>query len=145
MQNHLEIKNELLLAQKVEQFDRIWCKKIYFSKWIDKLEDKNEIKSMHLVFKARKHYETTLLRNGVDAWIYFIREQRVLNVKIKIRNKVYDDYYLKIFILLKEKLKKADDFRNKNLLKFYFAVIREYVEITKYKRDNYNLADEIYK
>lgn len=79
-QNLITTKNELFIVKKAEKFDSFWCKKIVFYKWLDRLEDKKEIKSMHLVFKARKHYESYLLSTGLKTWKYFIKQKKKLDV-----------------------------------------------------------------
>lgn len=78
--NLTETKNEIFKIQKAEKFDSFWCKKIIFIKWLDRLEDKNEIKSMHLLFKARKKYESYLLRTGLSTWKYFVKQKKKFKV-----------------------------------------------------------------
>lgn len=80
-QNLLEAKHEICKVQAAAKFDSFWSKKIVFAKWLDRLEDKNEIKSMHLLFKARKHYECYLFRTGLSTWKYFVKQKKKLDVK----------------------------------------------------------------
>ncbi|CAF0727562.1 unnamed protein product [Brachionus calyciflorus] len=122
-ENHLEIKNKIIEYQKAEKFDSLWSKKIAFNIWLDKLDDKNDIKQLHLDYKARKHYENYLLKTGLKTWKYFIKNKKKLNAKQKI----------------------ADDFYNKNVVRKFFNVIVVYTEDTKRKRENHRLAEEFYK
>jgi hypothetical protein len=122
-QNYDEAREAKLIVQKAENFDTFWIKKRFFSEWLDKLEAKNEMKSMHIVYKARRHYEKRLVLSCVKKWIEFIIEQRKLN----------------------EKLKRADEFHRKNLLKNYVRQMIFYVELVKYKRANYKQALEFEK
>jgi hypothetical protein len=121
--NYDEALQAKMIVQKAEKFAMLWLKRRVFSDWSDKLESKNEMKSMHIVYKARRHYEKRLVHNCVKQWVEFIAEQRKLN----------------------EKIKRADDFRRKNLLKNYVQKMAFYVELVKYKRASYKQALEFEK
>ena len=81
-ENYFEIKNVKLDYMKAERFDALWSKRLYFANWLDKMEDKNDIKLMHLVYKANKHYENNLAKSSFKIWTGFIQEQRELNVSL---------------------------------------------------------------
>ena len=81
-ENYVEIKNVKLDYIKAERFDAMWSKRIYFSNWLDKMEDKNDIKVLHLAYKANKHYENSLAKSSFKIWIEFIKEQREFNVSL---------------------------------------------------------------
>ncbi len=70
-------RNDLLRAEK---FSIYWQKKIYFSVWTDRLEDKNEIKMMHLVYKAKRHYEYKIFNKYLLNWKIFRLQQLKLKV-----------------------------------------------------------------
>ena len=118
--NYQQVKNQKINDVKAEVFERFWIKKIFWSKWSDKLEDKKEINSLHLMYKANKFYETKLMIKCVSEWKVYVLEMRSFNNK----NEIADNHYLKL------------------IARRYFDAITYYVEITKQKRDNYRKAIE---
>jgi hypothetical protein len=78
--NYLETKNQQNNEIKAEAFERFWLKKIFWSKWSDKLEEKKEINSLHLMYKANKFYESNLIIKCLNEWKIFIIKMRNLNV-----------------------------------------------------------------
>jgi hypothetical protein len=76
LQEH-EIKLDYIRA---ENFEKLWRKKEVYSRWSDKLEEKNDVKTMHLAYKASKHYNTKSVKHFLKKWIIFINEQRELKV-----------------------------------------------------------------
>jgi hypothetical protein len=119
-ENYEAARHEKLVIQKAELFDTMWVKRRFFSDWTDKLESRNEMKSMHVAYKARRHRERHLMNSCLRQWVTFIVEQRKEAVKEN----------------------RADEFHRKNLLKHYTQRLVYYVELTKYKRANYSQALE---
>ncbi len=118
--NYLETKNQQENEVKAEAFERLWIKKIFWSKWSDKLEEKKEINCLHLMYKANKFYETNLMIRYLNEWKVFVLEMRKFNIK----NDLADNHYSKL------------------IARRYFNAITIYVEITKQKRENYSKAIE---
>jgi hypothetical protein len=119
--HHLEIQ---LIKQdyvKANHFFTNWQKKRFFIKWTTKLEDKNDMKQMHLFYKSKKHFEMNLMRKNLKLWC--LSHQQLLAEK--------------------EKEMKAIDFHNKNLLAYYLNKIKDFVDLNKIKRCNYERANEI--
>lgn len=79
--NYDHAKQERTENMTAENFDIYWTKKRYFSEWQDRLESKNEVKTMHVAYKARRHHETRLLKSCLLQWKLFIIEERSFNVK----------------------------------------------------------------
>lgn len=76
----MDAKEELLKVDKAERFNNLWTRRIYFEKWEEKLEVRQEINVLHLIYKANKHYTSRLLLKCVNKWGCFIIEQREYNV-----------------------------------------------------------------
>jgi len=81
-QEYSKLKSNWL---KAEQFEMKYLKMRVYSKWSEKLDDKNEIKKLHLYCKARQHHERHLTRNCFKQWLEFKSSQQVLNVKIEFK------------------------------------------------------------
>ncbi len=81
--NYIQVKNEQLDEIRAENFDTKWTKKIYFTKWSEKLEDKNEINKLHLMYKANMFFDNRLKLKCLKEWKIFVLEKRNLNVRYK--------------------------------------------------------------
>lgn len=79
-QNYQVALNERIDLFKAEKFYVFWQKKISFSHWTDRLEDKNEIKLMHLVYKARRHFQNKITRKCLLYWKVYRLQRLELNV-----------------------------------------------------------------
>lgn len=75
-QNRDESRDELAKLDRAHKFDMLWTKRICFEQWSQKLEQKLDIYQMHLVYKAKKHYEAKLVRNYLATWKCYVLEQR---------------------------------------------------------------------
>lgn len=82
-QNYLNAQNEKKNEQLAERFDRFWIKKRYYSIWADKFEEKTDMRSIHLMFKARLHFEKKLVRNAFSIWHEFNRQCLIDKVRLK--------------------------------------------------------------
>lgn len=121
--NYMIVLNERIDLLKADKFNLFWQKKLIFSKWIDKLEDKNEIKIMHLYYKSKCHYEKRIKNKLFIAWKLFRVKQLELNAKTNKAKRFYET---------KLKIK-------------YLKVFDLYIEITKKKRENYMKANDLFK
>jgi hypothetical protein len=83
-ENHVEIQNELTRLDTAQRFDVKWTKVIFFTKWTDKLDARREINMMHLIYKARVHYESRIRRRCLTTWICYLNERRLHNVTGRI-------------------------------------------------------------
>ena len=75
-----QVREERLTVKRAENFNALWVKKRCFSEWTDRLEARNEMKCMHVVYKARRHNETRLKQVYLRQWVEFRIEQRRENV-----------------------------------------------------------------
>ena len=80
--NYLKGLNERKDLMRAEKFYEFSQKRIVYNVWLDKLEDKNEIKIMHLIYKAKKHYETKLTNKALLYWKAYRVDQLELKVII---------------------------------------------------------------
>jgi hypothetical protein len=79
-ENYAQEKRGKEILLRAENFDRYWLKKRFYDQWSEKMDEKNEIKSMHIVYKAKKHHETNVVKKCLRLWIEFTIELRKLNV-----------------------------------------------------------------
>ena len=79
-ENYIEAFTEKNHYSKAEHFNSLWIKKLFFSVIVDKLEQKrdkdDEIKLMHLNYKARKIFDKNLQLKCIREWKIFIIDQR---------------------------------------------------------------------
>ena len=72
--NYMEAEDEKKRNNEADQFSRLWFKKRFFSIWIEKFEDKVDMKSIHLVFKARVHHEQRIIKDSFRIWRGFYQD-----------------------------------------------------------------------
>lgn len=121
--NNDEKRAEVARWLQAEKFEILWTKRLFFETWLGKLDEKRDINQMHLVYKAKKHHEINLVSNCLKSWKSYVLMQRDLKAKIQ----------------------KADEFYARKTCRTYLDVMRFYVQLTKYKRHNHLIAEEIYK
>ena len=114
----LEAKSKRLDVHRAERFERDWTRRICLSRWQDKLEQRMEMKSMHLVYKARQFRAAWLKREALAAWLRFVVAQRVEHVKAD----------------------KADEFYAQRLLARSFDALVRYAETSRTRRANDAIA-----
>lgn len=85
VQNRNDHLEELLRLERAEKFDRTWTRRIYFDAWLQKLDEKRDTCQLHLVYQARKHYETKIVLICVNNWRSYVREQRDLKVTFVLK------------------------------------------------------------
>ncbi len=99
--NWMNAEEERKRVRMAEKFSRFWFKKRFFDMWIDKLEERNEMKSIHLVFKARVHHEQMIVKDAFNVWRQYYKSavlQRVKNLKFpKIDLNYVSNFLSKIY------------------------------------------------
>ena len=91
-ENYLEAQRIKLNYLRADKFYNYWTKKCVYSVWADKFEDKTDIKSMHLMYKAKKYHLNILTKKCFSNWKIFNQNQHVLSVNIS-------NFYLNIKVL----------------------------------------------
>ncbi len=83
-ENWLSAEEERRRVRTAEQFARSWSKRRFFVLWLDKLEDRLDMKSIHLVFKARVHREQKVVKGAFNVWRQFCKEVALQKVRKKL-------------------------------------------------------------
>ena len=81
-ENYLTAMKERQDKIKAEKFSLIWIKRHYYSIWADRFEEKTDMKSIHLMYKARVHYQNVIVRKYYQQWFQFKENARTINVSI---------------------------------------------------------------
>lgn len=79
-ENRNENYKRAVQMRQAERFDVLWTKRLFFEAWLSKLDQKYEINQLHIVYKARRHYENKITLLSFKAWISFVAEQRKYKV-----------------------------------------------------------------
>ena len=94
--NYLDAQRIKLNYLRADKFCNYWTKKCVYSVWADKFEDKSDIRSMHLMYKAKKYHLNNLTRKCFTNWTIFSQNQHILSVNIQ---NLYFDMKVEIFLL----------------------------------------------
>lgn len=78
--NRDENYKRIVQVRQAERFDILWTKRQVFASWLNKLDEKNEINQMHIVYKARRHYEHKISLFYLKVWMSYLIERRKFKV-----------------------------------------------------------------
>lgn len=81
-ENYLSAELERTNEKRADLFSSFWFKKKFYSMWSDRFEERTDMKTIHLMCKARIHHEQTLRQDCFSTWRDFQQEQRLLNVSL---------------------------------------------------------------
>lgn len=65
---------------RAELFFKYWTKQRYLLIWQEKYDEKTDIKSLHLMCKARLHHEKIIVKDCFHEWKSFKDQMNVLKV-----------------------------------------------------------------
>lgn len=80
LNNHYDEKIKMLDHETAIQAELKFMKIRYYSKWIDKYEEKTDIRQLHLSYKAKVHYEKSLIKKSMKTWMIYLIDSREVNV-----------------------------------------------------------------
>ena len=80
-ENYLSAEQERQNEKRADLFSNFWFKKKFYTIWADRFEEKSDMKTIHLLCKARIHHEQKLLKNCFHTWQEFRQEQHIISVR----------------------------------------------------------------